>query len=149
MKKLTEEREAWVRQLRLSLLNQVHARGLSQRVLEEKNGFQRGYLSQVLKGRIQLTARHVFGLLLALEVEPAAFFLELFREQSTARQIAEIRERVERLEYDAGHPAEGRPVEGSEIEEAAEAEEAAPGDRSPVEEVERATGEGEGLEPRR
>lgn len=103
MKNLIEEREEWVRYLRVSLLQQVQIRGRSQRVLEEKNDFQRGYLSQVLNGRIQLTARHVFGLLLALDVKPADFFVDLFREHGMAKQIAEICDRLERLEYDAAH----------------------------------------------
>lgn len=55
----------------------VRSSARTQRSIELDNGFQRGYLSQVLKGHIALTVRHLLGILRALEVAPSTFFAEL------------------------------------------------------------------------
>ena len=101
--KLVEEREKWVERIRLGLLRHVKLGEESQRRLEERNGFQRGYLSQVLKGRIQLTVRHLFGLLLALDLPPERFFAEIFNKyphRNPDPMIGMIMEKIVR--YDAG-----------------------------------------------
>ncbi len=69
----------------------------TQRAIEAKNGYTRGYLSQVLQGHVTLTARHVFGILLALDIPPAAFFSRLFGERPDPT-MSEIRERMARYD---------------------------------------------------
>lgn len=73
----------------------------SQRSVEQENGFRRGYLSQVLKGHITLTVRHLLGILRALDVAPSRFFAE-FEGRDRPREapmLLEMRERMAR--YDA------------------------------------------------
>ena len=89
---LQKDRDVWVERLREKLGQAVRTSKRRQRELEESNGFQRGYLSQVLHGHIQLTVRHVFGILLALDIEPADFFGELFGH-------SEISQRIYRYDY--------------------------------------------------
>jgi transcriptional regulator with XRE-family HTH domain len=47
---------------------------LTQRALERRLGFSKGYLSQVLRGHVDLKMNHLFSLLEALEVAPGEFF---------------------------------------------------------------------------
>lgn len=101
-KTVSDSRDAMVVRVRKKLHRLVQVSGVSQRRIEEQNGFTRGYLSQVLKGHITLTVRHTFGVLHALGVQPEAFFHELFEDRSVGRgrwEIAEIGERMAR--YDA------------------------------------------------
>lgn len=50
----------------------------SQRWLEGKLGWGRGYISQIFTSRIELKVEHVFSLLKVLEVDPGQFFLALY-----------------------------------------------------------------------
>ncbi len=79
----------------------VRESGSTQRAVEEANGFTRGYLSQVLQGHVTLTAKHVFGVTLALGVPPDELFLRLFEDRRPGRpeRLSEIRERM--AVYDA------------------------------------------------
>ncbi len=80
----------------------VRASGRTQRSIEVENGFQRGYLSQVLKGNITLTVRHLLGILGSLDVKASSFFGRLEEGDGSSAPPAgllEIRERMAR--YDA------------------------------------------------
>ena len=50
---------------------------LSQRKIEERVGFARGYLSQVLTGRIDLKIAHLLRVLDTLALPPGRFFAQL------------------------------------------------------------------------
>ncbi len=95
------QRDEMVDRLREELRKMVRSSGSTQRALEETNGFTRGYLSQVLQGHVTLTARHVFGIVLALGERPEELFLRLFGKgrQGRPEQLSEIRERM--AVYDA------------------------------------------------
>ena len=94
-------RDRAVERLRRALRSEVRNSHLTQRAIEETNGFTRGYLSQVLQGHVTLTIRHVFGILFALGIQPDAFFHQLFAQppKTTGGPLSEIRERMAR--YDA------------------------------------------------
>ncbi len=98
---LKDQRDTMVDRLREELRRMVRESGSTQRTLEEANGFTRGYLSQVLQGHVTLTARHVFGIVLALGIPPDEFFLRLFGDRRPGRpeHLSEIRERM--AVYDA------------------------------------------------
>ena len=98
---MQQQRDEMVRSLRDELRRLVRDSGSTQRAVEEANGFTRGYLSQVLQGHVTLTARHVLGILLALDVSPGAFFQRTFEDPGDREQetLSEIRERMAR--YDA------------------------------------------------
>lgn len=68
--------------------------GWTQRRVEDANGFTPGYLSQVLKGHITLTVRHLWGILLAIRVEPGEFLTRVEGRNSAE----ELRERMDRYE---------------------------------------------------
>ena len=94
-------RDAAVDRLRRELRRQVRASDMTQRAIEDENGFSHGYLSQVLQGHVTLTMRHVLGVLMALDLAPDAFFRRFFGEDTADLEapIDEIRERLAR--YDA------------------------------------------------
>ncbi len=94
------QRDEMVDRLRDELRRIVRESDSTQRALEETNGFRRGYLSQVLQGHVTLTARHVFGILLALEVSPEDFLHRLFGDRQRDRQerLTEIHDRMDRYE---------------------------------------------------
>ena len=96
-----QRRDRAVDRLRQALRREVRASHLTQRAIEEENGFTRGYLSQVLQGHVTLTVRHVFGILFALGISPDVFFHQLFASPvpAAAGPLSEIRERMAR--YDA------------------------------------------------
>lgn len=100
--KCIQEREDGVERARLALRRLVRECPLTQRDIEERSGFQRGYLSQVLQGHIALSLRHVLGILLATGTSPGTFFAELFPASgdfsTDSRQIDEIRERMARYD---------------------------------------------------
>ena len=97
---LHKRRDEMVERLREELRRRVRESGVTQRSLEEANGFARGYLSQVLQGHVTLTARHVFGILLALEVPADEFFTQLLGDRHHGwAGVNEIRERM--AVYDA------------------------------------------------
>lgn len=95
------QRDAAVDRLRGELRRLVRESDATQRSIEVANGFTRGYLSQVLQGHVTLTARHVFGILIALAVPPAEFFSRFFgaRPPAADTSLSEIRERMSH--YDA------------------------------------------------
>ncbi|MEM6455002.1 MAG: hypothetical protein AAF772_07895 [Acidobacteriota bacterium] len=96
---LVRRRDAAVELLRRDLRAQVRASSETQRAIERRNGYTQGYLSQVLKGHITLSMRHVFGLLLALDIEPAEYFARLFPrsedgENSTKEQLQALQVQI-------------------------------------------------------
>ena len=58
---------------------------LTQRTLERQLSFSKGYLSQVLRGHVDLKIDHLLALLEALEVEPRDFFAEVAEETLDSR----------------------------------------------------------------
>lgn len=95
-------REDAAERVLLRLRSLVRASARTQRSIERVNGFQRGYLSQVLQGHITLTVRHLLGILKVLDLAPSQFFAELEGQggYSDMPMLLEIRERMAR--YDAG-----------------------------------------------
>lgn len=96
------QRDEAIAQIRRELRRLINDSGVTQRSIEEKNGFTQGYLSQVLKGHIALGARHILGVLFALGMSPQEFFARLFggyEESGSQVPLDEIRERLAR--YDA------------------------------------------------
>jgi transcriptional regulator with XRE-family HTH domain len=98
MKTIAEDRESEADRLRAELHRRVRDSGLTQRVIESRNGFTGGYLSQVLKGNITLTIRHVLGILLAIDIPPLRFFSEVFQDQEGHRMSSEIHQRLARYD---------------------------------------------------
>ncbi len=95
-KKLVQERDEVVDRIRRELRVLILESGLTQRQVEEANGYAKGYLSQVLNGSITLTVRHMYGVLMAIGVEASEFFARVLPELP---RFDEIRERMAR--YDA------------------------------------------------
>lgn len=56
----------------------VYLAKLSQRQIEERLGFSRGYLSQVLGGFVDIKLWQVLAILYVIGIEPGDFFAELF-----------------------------------------------------------------------
>lgn len=56
---------------------------LSQRQVEKRAGFSKGYLSQLLGQNLDLKVRHVLAILNALELEPGEFFARVFRKPAS------------------------------------------------------------------
>ena len=96
----TSRRDQAVDRLRAELRNRIRESLLTQRAIEQENGFTRGYLSQVLQGHVTLTARHVFGILQALDLPIGPFFQGLFAGPAKAEKesLSEIRERMARYD---------------------------------------------------
>lgn len=92
--KLVRDREEVVERIRRELRILVRESGWTQRRVEEANGFTQGYLSQVLQGHITLTVRHLYGILLAIEMTPEEFFARVLHRTSSD----ELRERMARYE---------------------------------------------------
>ncbi|MEM7350033.1 MAG: helix-turn-helix transcriptional regulator, partial [Acidobacteriota bacterium] len=90
-------RDAAAENMRRELRQQVRGSDMTQRAIEDANGFSHGYLSQVLQGHVTLTVRHLFGILMALDTPPEDFFRLFFG--GSEGPISEIRERMAR--YDA------------------------------------------------
>lgn len=84
----TEERhrltDARLHELLTRLRLRIHYAPSTQRELEERAGFSKGYLSQILHGNIDLKLSHLLAVIDALEVDPADFFAELFDERRFA-----------------------------------------------------------------
>ena len=93
-----ERRDRAVDRVREALRDEVVTSHLTQRSIETTNGFARGYLSQVLKGHVTLSVRHLLGILLALGISPDAFFRQVLGDGDEG-PLSEIRERMAR--YDA------------------------------------------------
>lgn len=93
---LIETREKAVEGIRRELHALVRESGLTQRQIEQANGFASRYLSQVLKGRITLTVRHLVGILAAVDV-PLEELVK--RVLGRPEEAEELREKMAR--YDA------------------------------------------------
>jgi hypothetical protein len=74
MTPLAEKREANVVRVREELRKLVRISDMSQRAIERHNDWHPRYLHQVLCGNLQLTMRHVYGILLALRIPVDRFF---------------------------------------------------------------------------
>ncbi|MEM8962417.1 MAG: hypothetical protein AAGD38_13120 [Acidobacteriota bacterium] len=96
---MQQQRDDLIDQIRDELRLLIRASTATQRDLEDRNGFRPGYLSQVLKGQITLSMRHVIGILLALDVTPTTFFARLEGEPRNLPGWNEIGEKMAR--YDA------------------------------------------------
>ncbi len=99
----------------------VQASGLSQREVEERAGFSKGYLSQLLARNLDLKVWHVLALLDALEHSPGEFFgrvypatrfpaLERFQESSRplSREMDEVLGRLYRFGVESLDEFRGR-----------------------------------------
>ncbi len=95
-----QRRDAAVDRLRQLLRREIRESDLTQRSVEEVNGFTRGYLSQVLQGHVTLTTRHLIGILYALGISPESFFQRAFGSPLQTREepLSEIRERMARYD---------------------------------------------------
>jgi transcriptional regulator with XRE-family HTH domain len=76
--------EARVRELLEQLRLVVHYAPATQRQIEHKAGFSKGYLSQILRGHSEIKLSHVLAVIHALDLSPADFFAELFGERRYA-----------------------------------------------------------------
>lgn len=85
--------------VRTRLREIVRLSSVSQRQIEERLGWSRGYLSQVLQGHITLSIAHVLAILKTLGAEPSQFFHSLFGGATESSVLDEIREKLAR--YDA------------------------------------------------
>lgn len=72
----------------------IQCSSLTQRNLERQLGFSKGYLSQVLRGHVDLKLDHLLSLLEALELAPAAFFSEVSEEPAPAAGPVEVEREI-------------------------------------------------------
>lgn len=84
--------------VRTRLREIVRLSSVSQRQIEERLGWSRGYLSQVLQGHITLSIAHVLAILKTLGSEPSQFFHSLFGGATESTALGEIRERLARYD---------------------------------------------------
>lgn len=90
--------EERVERARDELKNLLRDQKISQRAVETRCGWSRGYLSQVFQGRITLTLAHVLAILDAAETSAVEFFQSL-DDAPNPLLLDEIRNRLE--QYDA------------------------------------------------
>lgn len=71
---------------------------VTQREVEKRVGFSRGYLSQLLGGTVEIKYWQLLAILHAMELDPAEFFSELFgrRRHRALDVLDEVRRRGER-----------------------------------------------------
>ena len=69
----------------------IRASGISQRRLEERLGFSRGYLSQLLGGTVEIKMWQFLSLLESLDIEPSRLFGELFPKRQKPEKIEKVR----------------------------------------------------------
>ena len=66
----------------LRILERLHLRirrsRFTQRTIESRVGFSRGYLSQILGGTVEIKYWQLLAILDVMEIEPSEFFSELF-----------------------------------------------------------------------
>jgi len=67
-----------VERARSLLAAMVRMRGVPLQDLDQRTGHQRGYFSQILKGRLALRYRHIIEALHGINFEPATFFRLLY-----------------------------------------------------------------------
>lgn len=60
----------------------IQCSSFTQRSLERRLGFSKGYLSQVLRGQVDLKITHLFAMLEVLGVDPGEFFAEVSEDPS-------------------------------------------------------------------
>ncbi len=96
-----DRRDADVADVQTALRRLVRTHDRTQRSIEVENGFQAGYLSQVLQGHISLTMRHLLGILGSLGIPASTFFARLDQrdDDDPTPILSEIQERMAR--YDA------------------------------------------------
>ncbi len=72
----------------LRFLIQISER--SQQEIEHQSSFSRGYLSQILNGRVELKLQHVLRILETIDVSPAELFFQAFpRRKSRVPEVLE------------------------------------------------------------
>ena len=69
----------------------IQCSALTQRTLERRLGFSKGYLSQVLRGHVDLKINHLLALLEALAVDPGEFFSEVSEDPVYPLRSAEVK----------------------------------------------------------
>jgi transcriptional regulator with XRE-family HTH domain len=74
----TPKVEEEVARLRRALRNRIRDAGVSLRTMEDRLGMGRDYLSQLLRGSMDLKAKHIFAVLAELSTDPGEFLLELY-----------------------------------------------------------------------
>jgi transcriptional regulator with XRE-family HTH domain len=107
--------EEEVRRVAEALREAIHSRHSSQRKVERALHQGKGYLSQLLKGSVDLKLKHVFAILRTIGVGPDEFFLDLYEESNpvaavrglvaSARMqsdLEDLRNRIAALEGGAG-----------------------------------------------
>lgn len=67
----------------------------SQREVEERAGFSKGYLSQLLAGNLDLKIWHVLAILKAFEISPSEFFERIYPNKSRRAPMDEFTARSE------------------------------------------------------
>ena len=68
----------------------IQISGQAQQEIEQQSQFSRGYLSQILKGRVDLKLHHVLRILEAINVSPAELFFQVFpRRKSRVPEVLE------------------------------------------------------------
>ena len=87
--KLIRDRDEVVDHIRRELRVLIMESGFTQRQVERANGFTKGYLSQVLNGTITLTVRHMYGILLAIDVSLGELFTRVLPGTPRYDQISE------------------------------------------------------------
>ena len=81
-----------VARIRAGLRRKILESGLSQNEVERRCGWSRGYLSQVLAGRINLTVKHVLSALAATGAQPAEFLAKQLTKSRSERLLDRIDE---------------------------------------------------------
>ncbi|MGH9362611.1 MAG: helix-turn-helix domain-containing protein [Thermoanaerobaculia bacterium] len=81
--------ELAVERIRRALRRRIRDEGKSLREVEDRLGVGRDYLSQLLRGSMDLKAKHLFALFEVLEMEPGEFFLALFPVRGPQKRLDE------------------------------------------------------------
>ncbi len=89
---MIRERDETTDQVRRELRALILQSGLTQRQIEEANGFGPGYVSQVLNGTIALTMRQLMGISLAIGLPMSELF------PAEVPLFDEIRQRMARFD---------------------------------------------------
>lgn len=79
-----------VERLRRALGRRIRDEGKSLRAVEDRLGVSRDYLSQLLRGSMDLKAKHLFAILEALEAEPGEFLLAAFPPPASGPEHARL-----------------------------------------------------------